>query len=71
MPAVMQEVHSSNVASVGYEPETKTLLVTWKSGKTSAYSGVDAALASDVRNSWSVGEALNSMVKGVFPHRYV
>lgn len=71
MPPVMQEVYSSHVASVGYDPETRDLLVTWKGGKTSAYAGVDPATANEVRNSWSVGEALNALVKPHHRHRYI
>lgn len=63
---------SSNVATVGYDSETKELLVTWqKSGKTSAYAQVPEELAVQAANAASVTEFLNAEIKPYYGHRYV
>lgn len=70
MPPVMIQVYSSNVRAVGHDPETNEMHVEWKSGKTSIYEGVSAEKAEDIRTSWSVGQAINTLVKDQHPHRY-
>lgn len=67
---VMQSVYSSNVNRVGHDPETGELHVQWQGGKTSIYSGVPAALASDVAQSWSVGKAVREQIIPNYEHRY-
>jgi hypothetical protein len=47
------------------------MTVTWKSGRVSAYSGVDESLALQIANAPSVGQAINSQVKNQFSHRYI
>ena len=71
MPVEMKDVLSSNVAAVGYDAATKTLLVQWKSGKTSAYAGVDAETAEKASKAWSVTDFINSEIKPRHGHRYV
>ena len=66
-----QRVFSSNVEEIGYNAETEELIVTWKSGKQSAYAGVPEGLAQEVANAPSVGQALNSMIKPQYAHRYL
>ena len=67
----IQSVFSSHVESVGYDTDTNELLVTWQNGRTSAYKDVSEELAFQVANAPSVGQALNSMVKNQYEHRYV
>ena len=68
----MRPVSSSTVATVGHDPKTNELHVTWKgSGKTSVYSGVDAEKAKTVMNAWSINKALNELVKDRHEHRYI
>lgn len=71
----MKPVYSSMVSEVGYDPETKELLVRWARGsKTSAYGPdfpeEEAQNLADGRVA-SVGEYLNSEVKPNYGHRYV
>lgn len=70
MAAEMREVHSSNVARVGHDPDTGELHVEWKSGKTSIYSDVTPEKAKTVMTAWSVGSALNETIKNRHGHRY-
>lgn len=65
-----KEVYSSNVSTVGYDPDTKELIITWTKGKRSIYSGVPEELAEQLANASSVGSMLNAEVKPYFPHRY-
>ena len=70
----MRPVYSSMVAEVGYDDETKELLVRWARGsKTSAYAGVPEDSALDLADGKiaSIGEYLNSEIKNQYPHRYV
>lgn len=69
MPA-MTSVYSSNVQSIGYDPDTQELHVTWTSGKTSVYTGVPAKLADEIPKSWSVGKAVKEQIVGQYPHKY-
>jgi hypothetical protein len=64
-------VFSSNVQAIGYDENTKDLIVTWKNGKRSAYNGVPEELADEVSRAPSVGTMLNSDIKPNYPHRYV
>lgn len=65
-----KDVYSSNVSTVGYDEETKELIITWTRGKRSIYSGVPAELADQVANAASVGSMLNAEVKPYYNHRY-
>ena len=70
MTAWQKEVYSSNVSSVGYDPETKELSITWMKGKRSIYSGVPEELAEQLVVAPSVGSMLNAEIKNYYPHRY-
>lgn len=72
MTADMRSVYSSMVNTIGWDPDTGDLIVTWaRGGKTSRYSGVPEAVAVSVMNSASVGSAINEQIKGVYPHAYI
>jgi hypothetical protein len=66
-----QAVFSSNVDSVGFNSDTEEMEISWKSGKVSAYAGVPEEMALQVANAPSVGQAINSMIKNQYSHRYV
>lgn len=65
-----KDVYSSNVSTVGYDPETKELIITWTRGKRSIYSGVPEELAEQLATAGSVGSMLNSEIKPYYAHRY-
>lgn len=74
MPPDMRAVFSDSIAAIGHDPQTNELHVTWKGdkkGRTSVYSGVPAALARQVSNAPSVGQALHQLVKPNYAHRYL
>ncbi len=64
-------VFSSNVQEIGYDDQDHSLIVVWKSGKRSAYSGVDEETALQCSKAASVGQFLNSEIKPNYGHRYI
>lgn len=64
-------VFSSNVNEVGYDDKQQALIIVWKSGKTSAYAGVDEATALQCSRAPTVGGFLNTEIKPVYAHRYI
>lgn len=64
-------VYSSNVSTIGYDADSEELLVTWNSGKRSAYANVPEALALELSKAPSVGQMLNQQIKPYYSHRYV
>lgn len=71
MAAWMQEVYSSNIREVGYDPDAQELLVVFrKSGKKAAYPNVTEDAALQLANAPSVGTMFNAEFKHL-PFRYV
>ena len=66
-----QPVFSSHVDSIGYDTATRELHVTYSSGRTAVYEGVDAGVMRSVVTSPSIGLALREHVRGRYKHRYV
>lgn len=75
MPSWSKPVFSSMVAEIGWEgqdPAAGTLTVQWaKGGKTSAYYGVPEDVAIQLSKAPSVGNMINSEIKGQYQHSYV
>lgn len=69
MAVEMQPVSSSNVQSVGWDKDTRTLYVTFQSGQTYAYEGVDEVAYQDLLGSNSPGKYLNQWIKPRHPAR--
>lgn len=63
---VHQTVKSSNVDSVGYDPEGKYLEVKFKNGGLYRYSNVPKAIAEGLMKADSVGRYFAAHVKGSF-----
>jgi hypothetical protein len=62
----MHAVKSSNVHSLGYDPETRELHVTFKSGGTFIYEDVPPELGNVAHEQDSIGTFLHSKVKTAF-----
>lgn len=64
----LQAVESSNVAKVGYDPDTERFAVQFKrTPGVYVYAGVSAKVADGVLNATSVGSAVqSSLVRGGF-----
>ncbi len=67
MPALV----SSNLAFADYDVETRDLAITFHSGKTYSYSGVDQVTYDDLIASNSPGSYFARQIKGRFPERRV
>lgn len=61
-------VSSSNVASVGYDEETKTLEVEFHNGAVYQYHSVPKSEYQGLLHAASVGKYLHSHIRGVYPH---
>lgn len=59
-----QPVDSSNVRSVGHDPETNRLHVEFKNGSVYEYAGVPASEHQALKNAPSVGSYLHQHIKG-------
>ena len=60
----MQPVDSSNIDSVGYDPETQRLTVRFRTGKTYHYNGVDSRTFDELMKAESKGKFLYQNIKG-------
>jgi hypothetical protein len=60
---------SSNVAAIGYEPSTRELHVTFRSGKTYTYYDVPQATVDSLKASDSIGRYLAGNISGVYQAR--
>ena len=70
MPINWQSVFSSNVQAIGYDAETKEMVVQWTRGKASTYMGVPADVAEEASKAYSVGSYINENIKPNYKHRY-
>ena len=66
-PLTLSAVSSSNLASVGYDPDTKTLAVQFKSGAVGHYSGVSAKEHAALIAAPSVGGYFAAHIR---PHKH-
>jgi len=66
-----KDVFSSMAQSVSYDPDTQTMVVTFNNGRSYAYADVPEDVAVDVSNAASVGEFINSEIKGRYSYRRI
>lgn len=64
-------VSSSNLHSVGYDPEVRVLEVEFHHGGIYQYFGVPAAVYSSLMNAGSHGGYLHRHVKDIYPYARV
>lgn len=64
-------VYSSMIANVGYDDDSKSLIVTFNNGKTAAYAGVSEETARELSVAPSVGTMFNEQIKNQYQFRYV
>jgi hypothetical protein len=58
-----QPVKSTNVESIGYDLETKTLQVEFKSGGVYQYAGVPPEMYADLLKAESIGRFVSQVVR--------
>lgn len=66
MPVEMEPVDSSNIAAVGYDGETSTLVVEFNNGRTYRYGGVPKGEYENLLNAGSVGQYFAYNIRNVF-----
>lgn len=67
-----EKVSSSNIASVGFDPDTKTLEIEFvQSGDVWEYDGVSAQKHRALMDAPSVGKYFNSEIRGNYSGRKV
>jgi hypothetical protein len=63
MTVQMVAVESRAISRIGYDPETKRLLVSFRSGEAYAYSGVPAAIFEAFRDAESRGRFFQAHIR--------
>ena len=66
MPLEMTPVVSSNIASVGYDPDTQVLHIAFNNGRTYRYAGVPSGEYDNLLNAASVGSYFAANIRNVF-----
>lgn len=66
-----EQVKSSNIKSVGYDPEQTLLEVEFKNGAVYQYEDVPEDIYQDMLVAESVGKYFNTQVKGVYAEKRV
>jgi hypothetical protein len=61
-------VNSSNIKSVGYDKDGKTLVVEFNNGSLYHYSDVPSSAHAELMAAKSVGSHLNKNIRGVYKH---
>lgn len=64
----MQFVDSSNIERIGYDPNSSTLRVEFKSNRTYDYSNVPENVFNELRNASSVGSYHARNIKNLYPY---
>ena len=64
----MQFVDSSNIERIGYDANSNTLRVEFKSNRTYDYSNVPENIFNDLKNASSVGSYLAKNIKNSYPY---
>ena len=64
----MQFVDSSNIERIGYDANSNTLRVEFKSNRTYEYSNVPEGVFNDLKNAPSVGSYLAKNIKNSYPY---
>ena len=66
---MLQPVDSSNLESIGYDADTRTLYVRFLStGRVYAYFDVERDVFEELQQADSKGGYFNSLIRGAFPY---
>ncbi len=64
-------VSSSNIASIGYDPESATLEIEFTNGSIYQYFNVPTGLNDELMASLSKGQFLNTYIRNGYPYSRV
>ncbi len=68
---IRDPVSSSNIASIGYDPENETLEIEFTNGSIYQYFNVSAGLREQLMAAPSKGQFLNTYIKNAYPYSRV
>jgi hypothetical protein len=71
MPTSFRPVYSSHITQIGYNSDTKEMVVRYKKGKPSLYSEITPEDYQAITQSASIGSAIHANIRGKRPHKYV
>jgi hypothetical protein len=60
------QVHSTNIASVGYDPATETLEIEFRTGRMYTYYGVPPHMHEQLIGAASLGQFFNAHIRNVY-----
>lgn len=64
-------VSSSNISSIGYDPESQTLEIAFHDGSIYQYTGVPRSIYDGIMSTSSHGQYLHQYIKGRYSYRKV
>ena len=64
-----RSVYSKMVSTVGYDSDNQELIIEWANGKSTAYAGVPEDVADECSRAPSVGQYVNTEIKGRYSYR--
>ena len=66
-----EQVASSNIVSIGYDPDTQTLEVEFNNGSVYQYFNIDQGIYDQLLAAPSKGQFLNTYIKNAYPYSRV
>jgi len=66
-----KRVQSSNILSIGYDPDTKILEIEFIKGSIYHYYGVPLNRFNELMSAQSHGKYLNQHIKGIFQYKHI
>lgn len=64
-------VSSSNISSIGYDPESQTLEIAFHDGSVYQYDGVPQSIYDGIMDASSHGQYLHQYIKGRYSYHKV
>lgn len=68
---IREDVQSSMICTLGYEPETSTLEIEFNSGAVWQYYDIPEYVFYEMKDSGSVGKFFNANIRGQYPESQV
>jgi hypothetical protein len=64
-----KSVYSTMATEIAYDDSSQSMIVTWRNGRRTAYTGVPEDVALAVSNAPSVGSMINEEIKPNYDYR--
>ena len=66
-----RSVYSKMVSEIEYDSDNQEMIIYWSNGKGTAYSGVPEDVADECSRAPSVGQYVNTEIKGRYSYRNI